>query len=39
MSEQKPDNKFIGIAKMVVICIICFGAIYGIVSLITFLSA
>jgi len=39
MSEQKPDNKLISVAKMTAICVICFGTIYGIVSLITFLSA
>ncbi len=39
MSEQKPENKLISFAKMITICVICFGTIYGIVSLITFLSA
>ena len=39
MPEQKPDNKFVTVAKMVAICIICFGIIYGIVSLVTFLNA
>jgi hypothetical protein len=35
MPEQKPDNKLVNAAKMVAICIICFGAIYGIVTLVT----
>lgn len=39
MSEQKPDNMFVTAAKMIATCIICFGTIYGIVSLITFLTA
>jgi hypothetical protein len=39
MPERKPDNKLITAAKMVVICITCVGTIYGIVSLVTFLSA
>lgn len=39
MSEQKPDNKFVTAAKMVAICVICFGVIYGLVSLVTFLNA
>ena len=39
MSEQKPDNKFVIVAKMVAICVICFGVIYGFVSLVTFLNA
>ena len=36
---QKPDNKFATIGKMILICIICFGTIYGIVSLVIYLSA
>ncbi len=39
MSEQKPDNKVVTVAKMVAICIVCFGTIYGIVTLVTFLNA
>ena len=39
MSEQKPDNKLVTAAKMISICITCFGLIYGVVSLITFLTA
>jgi hypothetical protein len=38
MSEQKPENKLFTIGKMVAICVICFSVIYGIVSLVTFLS-
>lgn len=38
MSDQKPDNKLINVAKMIAICIICVGLIYGLVSLITFLT-
>jgi len=36
---QKPDNRFATLGKMILICIVCFGAIYGIVSLVTYLSA
>ncbi len=36
---QKPDGKLVVLAKLILICIICFGTIYGIVSLITYLSA
>lgn len=39
MPEQKPDNKLVTIGKMIAICVICFGVIYGIVSLVTFLGA
>lgn len=39
MSEQKPDNKFLTVGKMIAICVICFGVIYGIVSLIQLLTA
>ena len=38
MYEQKPDNKLITIAKMIAICILCFGIVYGIVSLVAFLT-
>lgn len=38
MSDQKPDNKLINVAKMIAICITCLGLIYGLVSLITFLT-
>ncbi len=39
MSEQKPENKFVAVAKMAAICALCIGIIYGIVSLVTFLRA
>ena len=39
MSEQKPDNKLVNVAKMIAICIICVGTIYGVVSLVTFLTS
>jgi hypothetical protein len=39
MPEQEPDNKLVTVAKMAAICIICVGTIYGIVTLVTFLSA
>jgi hypothetical protein len=39
MSEQKPGNKLITIGKMIAICVICLGVIYGIVSLVMYLSA
>ena len=38
MSEQKPVNKLVTAAKMIAICILCFGIVYGIVSLVTFLT-
>ena len=38
MYEQKPDNKLITVAKMIAICILCFGIVYGIVSLVTLLA-
>ncbi len=39
MSDQKPDNKLVTAAKMIAICVTCFGTIYGLVSLVTFLTA
>jgi len=39
MSEQKPDNKLVNIGKMIAICVICVGTIYGIVTLVTFLTS
>jgi uncharacterized membrane protein len=39
MPEQKPDNKFVTAAKLIAVCVICFGTLYGIVSLINFLTA
>ncbi len=36
---QKPDNHLVVLGKMILICIIWFGTIYGIVSLVTYLSA
>jgi hypothetical protein len=36
---QKPDNKLVTLGKLILVCVICFGTIYGIVSLITYLSA
>jgi hypothetical protein len=35
MSEQKPDGKFVSIAKMVAVCVICIGTVYAIVLLFT----
>ncbi|MEY2819890.1 MAG: hypothetical protein RL275_3353 [Chloroflexota bacterium] len=39
MTEQKPESKFITVAKMVGVCIVCFGLIYGIVTLMTALTS
>jgi|CXWL01.1.fsa_nt_gi hypothetical protein len=39
MPEQKPDNKLLTVGKMTAICVICFGVIYGIVSLFKLLTA
>ena len=39
MSEQKPESKLITVSKMVAICAICVGTIYGIVTLVTFLTS
>lgn len=36
--QQKPDNKLVVAGKMILICLICFGTIYGIVSLVTYLG-
>lgn len=39
MSENKPENKLVTVAKMVGVCIVCTGVIYGVVALITFLTS
>ena len=39
MSEQKPENKFVTVAKMLGVCIVCFGLIYGIVTLVSALTS
>jgi len=39
MSEQKPENKFVTVAKMLGVCVVCFGLIYGIVTLVTALTS
>lgn len=39
MSEQKPESKFVTIAKLVGVCIVCFGLVYGIVTLVTVLTS
>lgn len=35
---QKPDSNLVKVGKLILICIICFGTIYGIVSLVTYLG-
>lgn len=35
MSQQKPENKWVTVAKLVGVCVTCVGIIYGIVTLIT----
>ncbi len=37
MSEQKPENEPAAIRKLIAICIICLGLVYGIVALVKFL--
>jgi hypothetical protein len=39
MPEQKPENKWITVAKLVGVCIVCVGAVYGIVALVTVLTS
>ncbi len=39
MPERKTDSKLTAVGKMIAICIICFGIIYGLVSLVTILTA
>jgi hypothetical protein len=39
MSDQKPDNNLTKIAKLVGVCLVCFGLVYGIVSLVTALTS
>jgi len=39
MSEQKPESKFVTVAKMLGVCIVCFGLIYGIVTLVSALTS
>ena len=39
MSEKKPESKLVTIAKMLGVCIVCFGLIYGIVTLVTALTS
>lgn len=35
MPEQKPENKLIAVAKLIGVCVMCVGIVYGIVSLLT----
>jgi len=39
MSDQKPENKIVTIAKFIGVCIVCVGAVYGIVTLVTALTS
>ena len=39
MSERKPENKLLTIAKMVGVCVVCVGIIYGVVTLVTVLTS
>ncbi len=39
MSGQKPDNRWLTVAKLVGVCITCFGVVYGLVTLVNALSS
>lgn len=39
MLGQKPENKMVTVLKLIGVCVICVGVIYGIVTLITALTA
>jgi|GEM_PF-925067 hypothetical protein len=39
MSEQKPGNKLTTAAKLIGVCVVCIGAVYGIVTLISALAS
>jgi len=39
MPEQKPENKVVTFAKMAVVCVVCVGMIYGIVTLVAMLTS
>lgn len=38
MLEQKPENKWVTVLKLIGVCVICVGVIYGIVTLVSALS-
>lgn len=35
MSEPEPENKLLTVAKLIGVCVVCVGIVYGIVSLLT----
>ena len=39
MSEEKPENKLVTIARMIGVCVVCVGLVYGIVTLVTALTS
>jgi len=39
MSEQKPDSNLVKIVKLIGVCVVCFGLVYGIVTLVTVLTS
>jgi uncharacterized membrane protein len=39
MSEQKPENKFSVAGKLIGVCVVCIGIVYGIVTLVTALTS
>lgn len=39
MSEKKPENKLMTIAKMIGVCVVCVGVVYGVVTLVTSLTS
>lgn len=39
MSEEKPENKLVTIARMISVCVVCVGLVYGIVTLVTALTS
>lgn len=38
MPEPKPERKLAAAAKLIAACLVCFGLIYGVVSLAVFVS-
>lgn len=39
MPEQKPDNKLTTVAKLIGVCVVCIGVVYGIVTLVSALAS
>jgi len=39
MSEQKPENNLVKVTKLIGVCVICIGLVYGLVTLVTVLTS